>query len=227
MLLLAVLPSTDVILQESLYIGMLLLLLAASMGLPLPEDIPLLFGGCLARLGYGEPLYVIIIGLIGVLTGDFILYSVGRKWGMNVLELRPFRALLTKSHIAQMKVQFRKRGSLIIFFGRFFAGIRSIMCVTAGMSKVPMWKFILLDVSGALVTVPVLVGLGWWFSDHISKVIKGVTAVEHILAVVIAAIIIGWIISIHISKRSKLKKLEEKAREELNKTQIPEGESKR
>ena len=226
MFILALLPSMNTILQESLYIGMLVLLLAASLGLPLPEDIPLLFGGCLARLGYGEPFYVVIIGLIGVLTGDIVLYFVGRKWGIAVLEKRPFRKLLTRSHIAQMKVQFRKRGSLIIFFGRFFAGIRSIMCLTAGMSKVPAWKFILLDVSGAMVTVPILVGLGWWFSDNISKVVKGVVAVEHILAILIAAIIVGWIISIDISKRSKLKKLDAKAREELASKQMPDKQTK-
>ncbi len=199
----------ELILQESLYIGLLILLLSASFGLPLPEDIPLLLGGCLCRLGYGNPFYTILVGLVGVLTGDIIFYTVGRRYGLNVLELWPFRAFFTRTHIAQMRGLFRRYGNPIIFFGRFFAGVRSVMCVTAGISRVPSWKFILVDVSGAAITVPVLVGLGWIFSDKISKLIKGVIAFEHVTIGIIAAIIVFWIISIHISRKSRVKKLEE------------------
>ncbi len=213
------------ILQESLYIGMLLLLLAASLGLPLPEDIPLLLGGCLSRLGYGDVFYVILVGLFGVLAGDITLFFIGRRFGLKVLQMKPFRSLLTREHIAQMKFQFRKRGNVIIFFGRFFAGIRSIMCVTAGLSRVPIWKFIMIDVAGAMVTVPLLVGLGWWFSDNISKVMRGVAAAEHVIAIGIAAILVIWVISIHINKKSRVKKITERAREDLTAKDEDPGET--
>lgn len=195
--------NTELILRKKLYIGMLLLLVAASLGLPVPEDIPLLLGGCLCRLGYGLVFYVILVGLGGVLFGDILLYILGRKFGSAVLEMRPFRMLVTRTHVAQMKLLFRKWGHVIIFGGRFFAGVRSVMCLTAGMCRVPAWKFILIDVSGALVTVPLLVGLGWWFSDNIAKVARGVIDLEYVLGGLMGAILIGWVVYIHITKTRK------------------------
>jgi len=193
--------SSSLVLQESLYIGLLGLLLAASLGLPLPEDIPLLLTGCLCRLGYGYVGYAVPVGLVGVLTGDLILYSFGYRFGVDVLKRRPFRYLVTRTHIAQMKRQFRKRGNKIIFFGRFFAGFRSLMCLTAGLCRVPPWKFILIDVSGALITVPMLIGLGWWFSHNVEKIAEGVVAIEHVLGGAVAAAVVGWVIYIHLAKR--------------------------
>ncbi|MFA5865137.1 MAG: DedA family protein [Phycisphaerae bacterium] len=214
----------ELILSKSLYIGMLLLLFAASLGVPLPEDIPLLLGGALCRLGYGEVRYAILIGMVGVLSGDIVLYYAGRRFGMDVLKLKPFRALLTPSHIAHMKLQFRKRGNWIIFFGRFFAGVRSIMCVTAGMCKVPAWKFILIDFTGALCSVPLLISLGWVFSDRITKVTKQVATVEKIFAGMIALTLLIWILYIHLSKRSKLKQVEKGTKEDIMSDQpLPEN----
>jgi membrane protein DedA with SNARE-associated domain len=207
--------SFDQFLGKGLYIGMLLLLFIASIGVPIPEDIPLLLGGAIARVQDKELIYVILVGLIGVLSGDIILYTAGRKFGLGVLKIKPFKLLFTSTHVAQMKIQFRKRGNWIIFFGRFFAGVRSVMCVTAGMCKVPAWKFVLLDLSGALCTVPLLVIVGWWFSKNINRVIQGVGVVEKIIGAVVAMAVIGWVLYIHVSKRSKIHQVEKDAKQVL------------
>ncbi len=56
MKLLAVLASMPIslglLLKKSLYLSMLALLLAAGLGLPLPEDITLLLAGCPCTHGY-------------------------------------------------------------------------------------------------------------------------------------------------------------------------------
>lgn len=199
--------SLDQILRKWLYAGMLLLLVMAGLGVPLPEDVPLLLAGCLCRAGYGTVAYVILVGLVGVLAGDITLYTVGRRFGLGVLEMRPFRRLITRAHIAQMKLLFRRRGNVIIFFGRFFVGVRSVMCVTAGICRVPSWKFILIDISGALVTVPILVGLGWFFSDKIVQFYKsgGLARIQHLIGGLAAALLVAWVIYIHLTKtRSKV-----------------------
>jgi len=118
-----------------------------------------------------------------------------------VLAWRPFCWLVTRSHIAQMKRQFRKRGNKIIFFGRFLAGFRSVMCMTAGLSHVPPWKFVLIDLCGAAIVVTVVTSLGWWFSHNIKPIIEGMAAVEHVLGGLAAAAMAAWVIYIHLSKR--------------------------
>jgi membrane protein DedA with SNARE-associated domain len=210
--------SPEQVLGKGLYIGMLFLLLLASLGAPIPEDIPLLLGGAIARADNKDLIAVIVVGLIGVLSGDIVLYCAGRRFGMDVVTRWPFRVILTQTHIEKMKEQFRKRGNWIIFFGRFFAGIRSVMCVTAGMSKVQAWKFILIDMTGALITVPFLVLAGWWFSSNINHLIQGVGVLERIIGAVVVVIVIGWVIYIHWSKRSRIRQVEKATKAELKAT---------
>jgi membrane protein DedA with SNARE-associated domain len=205
---LAIAINYEVILNKGLYIGMLLLLVIASLGFPLPEDIPLLAGGACARLQEKELIYVIIVGLIGVMSGDIILYSAGRRFGRDILKHRPLRSFVTPEHVAQMEIQFDKRGNWIIFLGRFFAGIRSVMCVTAGLCKVPMWKFVLIDLSGALCSVPLLILIGWYFSENIKKISAGVGVAEKIIGAAVAIVVICWVFYIHVSKRSKIRQLD-------------------
>ncbi len=205
----------NAILGKSLYIGMLLLLFIASLGVPLPEDVPLLLGGAVARFQDKPLIYVFIVGLIGVMSGDIVLYTAGRKFGMDVLKLRPFRALFTPTHIAHVKYQFKIRGNWIIFFGRFFAGIRSVMCVTAGLCKVPAWKFVLIDLTGAVLSVPLLITIGWWFSGNITKIIKNVATVERIVGAIVVIVIVSVVTYIHLSKRSKLKRVERDAKQDI------------
>jgi membrane protein DedA with SNARE-associated domain len=207
--------NASYVLERSLYPGMLFLLFIASLGVPIPEDIPLLLGGAFTRLGYGELPYTILIGMIGVLSGDIILYFAGRKFGLGVLRFKPFRSIATNERIAHMKIQFRKRGNWIIFFGRFFAGIRSVMCVTAGICRVPAWKFILIDFTGALCSVPLLILVGWFFSHNIKKVAADIQALEKILGITAAILVVAWFVYLHLSKRSKLTKIEKSTRAEL------------
>lgn len=199
--------TVQAILNKSLYPGMFLLLVIASLGVPIPEDIPLILGGCLCRLRSGgdtrEIIYPITIGLIGVLSGDIVLFMGGRRMGIDVLKRRPFRYLVTAEHIAQMQHQFRKRGNWIIFFGRFFAGVRAVMCVTSGICRIPAWKFILIDFTGALISVPFLVGLGWWFSNRIEKVLRGTVAIERIVGGIVVLVLVIWFVYIYFAKRRK------------------------
>ncbi len=199
--------TVQAILNKSLYPGMLILLVGASLGVPIPEDIPLILGGGLCRLqsggDVGDILYPIIIGLIGVLSGDIVLFMGGRRMGLDVLRRRPFRYLVTADHIEQMQHQFRKRGNRIIFFGRFFAGVRAVMCVTSGICRVPAWKFILIDFSGALISVPFLVGIGWWFSNRIQQVLRGTVAIERVVETLVILVLGIWAAYICFAKRRR------------------------
>jgi membrane protein DedA with SNARE-associated domain len=67
------------------------------------------------------------------------------------------------------------------------------MCVTSGICRVPFWKFITIDFSGALISVPVLIWLGWWGSNHIESVLHKTMSIERIVGGIAAIIILIWI----------------------------------
>ena len=59
------------------YIGVFILTLINSMGIPVPSEITLPFAGFLANQGNLTLVIVIIAGIIGDLAGSLIGYSIG------------------------------------------------------------------------------------------------------------------------------------------------------
>ena len=70
-------------------------------GSPLPEDVPLLTGGWLCYKGLANVWIMILVGLVGVLSGDFLLFSLGRRFGHQIMEHRLFRKLVNPSRLVK------------------------------------------------------------------------------------------------------------------------------
>ncbi|MCU0694596.1 MAG: VTT domain-containing protein, partial [Polyangiaceae bacterium] len=62
--------------------------------------------------------------------------------------------------IAKVQRWFDRYGSFTVFLGRQVAGVRFVTFFTAGTMRVPLWKFVVFDFIGCLVSVPVWMGLG-------------------------------------------------------------------
>ena len=73
------------------YLGIFLALLASGMGLPIPEELPVIMAGIL--VGHEDTQlkwYIMLpVAIVGVVMGDGILYSMGRFWGTWLLS-RPW-----------------------------------------------------------------------------------------------------------------------------------------
>ena len=143
---------------------MLFVLITCGLGVPLPEDVPLIAGGYLVARGGSLPL-MIFTGLAGILIGDSIIFRAGAVYGEKLLETRLGR------HIPGEKVQrtietFAKHGPKFIMAARFVPGLRAVTYFVAGLTGVPYWKFITYDGIAACVSAPAWVYLGWWGRKH-------------------------------------------------------------
>src|SRR5688572_33395768 len=65
------------------------LLFACGLGLPLPEDIPLIVAGILVGSGRMNLLLASICCWCGIIGGDCMLYYMGHKYGLNITKV-PF-----------------------------------------------------------------------------------------------------------------------------------------
>src|SRR3712207_6788336 len=63
------------------------LLFACGLGLPLPEDIPLLIGGYFVGRGKMTLVVVCVLAGLGITGGDCCLYSLARRYGLKVTRL--------------------------------------------------------------------------------------------------------------------------------------------
>ena len=180
------------------YLGILLVLLLCGLGLPLPEDVPLLTGGWLCYEGLANVWMMILVGLVGVLSGDLFLFWLGRRFGHRIVEHRLFRKLVNPSRLAKAERLFERHGFRIIFFGRFLPGLRPMLWVVCGISRVPAWIFATTNGAAACISVPTLVLLGKWFGHSIHKVQQDVRNGMHlILVIAITAALAGTGYYIH------------------------------
>lgn len=173
---------------------LMLALLVAGLGVPIPEDVVLLAGGVVAhRTSAG---WWVVLGAMyaGVLGADCILYFVARRFGEDLLRRAPLRWLATPQRRVHVRRLFEQYGARAVFVGRHLGGLRAIVFVLAAIEGVRFRVFLLWDAVGALVTVPFVFGLGYLFSAHVSAVEAGIARVEHwALAGAGAVALIVWV----------------------------------
>ena len=144
--------------------GVLFILITCGLGVPLPEDIPLITGGWLIGRD-GSLALMIFTGLAGILIGDSIIFRAGQAYGERLLDTRVGR------HIPAARVKstvraFERHGVKFIMAARFVPGLRAVTYFVAGTTGVPYWKFICFDGLAACVSAPAWVCLGWWARKH-------------------------------------------------------------
>jgi membrane protein DedA with SNARE-associated domain len=77
------------------YLGVFVVLVLGSMGVPIPEEMPIIAAAVLSYEGLVRWWLALPICLLGVLSGDVVLYWVGRHWGEQVLNWRLVRLVLS------------------------------------------------------------------------------------------------------------------------------------
>lgn len=153
------------------YVGIAVALLARGIGLPLPEDLPLLVAGALCATGTCEPARMLpmVFGL--VLISDSVSYGLGRRFGHHLPRVPLLGRMLTEERMTRVEDVYHTHGKKTLFVSRFLPALRTPFFFVAGTVRIPYWKFLLVDTAAALISVPLLVGLGWTFAQQLPKVI--------------------------------------------------------
>ncbi len=121
------------------------LLFLCGLGLPLPEDIPLLVAGMLVGAGKMHLVVVAVCAWCGIIGGDCALYYLGHRFGFGITKVRYIGKHVTQERIMRAEVLFNKWGVWVIAVGRLFAGIRGAMVVAAGTIRFNFFKFLIAD----------------------------------------------------------------------------------
>ena len=154
-------------LVEFAYGGVFLVLVLCGLGLPVPEDIPIITSGYLVHLGAMAFWPALGVNLLGIMLGDLMIYGIGYWMGPKALDHRMLRPIFTESRMEKVHRFFNRHGRKAIFFGRFIAGLRAPLFLAAGITRLPLRIFFGMDLAAALLSVPLLLGAAWYFGDHI------------------------------------------------------------
>jgi len=182
------------LLQRFTYLGILAALLLGSVGVPIPEEMPIVAAGILSHEGLARWWLALPVCVLGVLAGDVVLYWAGRRWGERLLRWRLVRHVLTRARADWLKAAYREHAMKTVAMARHVTGLRAAAFLTAGIARVPFWKFILADAAAAAVSVPLVFGLAYFFTQQIGAILADVHRVERWLALVGLVVLTGGLV---------------------------------
>ena len=182
------------LLQRYTYGGILTVLLLGSLGLPVPEEMPIVAAGVLSHQGLAHWWLALPVCVVGALSGDVILYLIGRRWGDRVRGWWPVRRLLTPERTQWLEQAYREHAMKTVVTARHVAGLRAAAFLSAGMARVPFWKFALADALAGTVTIPITFGLAYFFSYQINAILADVHRVERWLALIGLVALAGFLV---------------------------------
>ncbi len=176
------------------YAAILGLLVAGGLGVPVPEELVQLTAGYLARRGILSLVPAAAVAWVGIVAGDYLLFRLGRRHGPRFLESRHVARVLTPGRRAFIERHFARHALLTIVAARHASGLRLPVFALAGASGVRSATFLLADGLSALASVPLVVGLGWYFAGHVEQLKRDLHWVELALAVAVTAGAAIWVL---------------------------------
>ncbi|MGH7917334.1 MAG: DedA family protein [Candidatus Binataceae bacterium] len=167
------------------YLGLLVVLLLCGLGLPVPEDVALLAGGFLVHRGIIQYPQTVMVALVGVVAGDNSLFYLGRRFGTGLVAYLGLSRPRSQQQIERLKQFMHRHGHWAIFYARFLAGLRALVYLTAGSLGVSPSRFFFYDALGAVISVPVVISLGYLFGRQLEMIIRYLGGFEHVILIVV------------------------------------------
>lgn len=143
-----------------------LALFLAGICAPISADLVLLTVGYIAYQGHADHAGLVLISISAILLGDTAMFHIGRKFGRRVVQVWPFRKALTQDRMKRAEDGFNRHGYRIVFLARFMPGVRTVFMFTSGTLGLRYGKFILHDLAGALIVVPLMIYSVTWVAGN-------------------------------------------------------------
>jgi membrane protein DedA with SNARE-associated domain len=184
------------VIQASGYLGVALLMFAENLFPPIPSEVILPLAGFLVNQGELRFVPALVVATVGSLAGALVLYALGR-WGGRTLVLRYGRLLrVRETDLDRADAWFDRYGEAVVLLGRMVPGVRSLVSIPAGLSEMPVKRFVVLTVLGSGAWNTLLIGVGWQLGENWSR-LSGVlgsvsNAVLAILAVATIVLVMWW-----------------------------------
>lgn len=128
--------------------------------------------GIILRLNHFSFVLVYAILILGDLAGDVVWYYIGYHYGVSVIRRVKKWFGLTEERISRVKESFHSNKYKILFISKLTNGFGFAIPIltTAGIVRIPFWKFIRTNVAGQLLWSGGLLALGYFFGGLYSSI---------------------------------------------------------
>ena len=161
----------EALIKAAGYIGLFAIIFAETgllVGFFLPGDTLLITAGLLIQRGDVDLSLWILIPLLiaAAISGDAVGYQIGKHTGRRIFNREDSR-LFHRKHLERAEAFYEKHGGKTIILARFLAFIRTFAPTVAGAANMPYPKFAAYNVIGAVLWVPSMTYLGYFFGATI------------------------------------------------------------
>ena len=162
------------LLNDLNYWTVLLLMFIEGSVIPAPSELIVPPAAYRAAAGELNIVLVVVVATIGAVLGStanyFAAYYLGRPVVYRFANSRMGHlCLINQEKIEKAEKYFYDHGVIATLTGRLLPGIRQIISIPAGLSKMKFWKFILYTTVGAGIWNTVLAALGWYLHSFVAK----------------------------------------------------------
>lgn len=155
------------------YFGIVAVLLLSGLGLPVPEELPVVIAGAASAYGQLNPWLALLACIVGALAGDCLLYFLGYHFGHGALkDHRFFTRFLKPEREKRVEQMILQHGLKVLVLARFMVGIRSAAFLAAGILRLPFRRFIVVDAICATIVIGISFSLSFFFAPRIHELLK-------------------------------------------------------
>ena len=148
------------------YLGIFLLMTIESSFIPFPSEIVLVPAGYLASEGKMSIGMIMLSGTAGSLFGALINYYLAYLLGRRILKKYGKYFFIKEDALLKMETFFQKHGAISTFTGRLIPGIRQLISIPAGLSRMNLGVFSFYTTFGAGIWALILVLLGYFIGEN-------------------------------------------------------------
>jgi membrane protein DedA with SNARE-associated domain len=182
-------------------------LVAAGLGVPLPEDIVMISGAILAQRGITDLGTTVAAIALGVFLGDSALFVLARKLGPAIYEWRFVKRVMPEARRRWVEDKIARYGGLVVFCARHVAGFRGPTFAIAASHGMSYPTFIFWDLLALAISLPLWMGLGWFFGSSMDRLVEYTESAEIAITAGVLALIV-FLIAGHYVVRAIRRRME-------------------
>jgi membrane protein DedA with SNARE-associated domain len=188
------------------YPGIFVLILLESTLVPIPSELVMPLAGFMASSAYtGDHKFslpvILVINSVGALCGSGLCYWLGVVGGKPALVKYGKYFFVREHEIARTEAFFAKHGKKTVFIARFLPGIRHVISVPAGISRMPLPQFFLQTFLGSTIWGGALILFGYYVASNWKVFSSQLQHVDHLLFGILVVALVAFGIRFVVRRR--------------------------
>lgn len=159
------------IIEDNGYLGLFLWLWFGVFVIPVPNEVILMTVGLASSKGALNPILAFLVTYMGISAAFTSSYLLGRVIGTRLLRMLGKKKRFANSIESAMKLM-EKYHAFSLSLSCFAPGVRYLLPLLYGFSRLPFKTFAIFAYSGAFVWVSIIFVLGYLFGDKMDIVMK-------------------------------------------------------